>query len=619
MLLLLGTICNIVLLGIAQDASNDVWGHALHGRIICEQGRLPHFSDYSCVPDDHTPRHFNCVNQIFFYSLLRIAGYPGLLFFKILSLAAACFFVGKALAINRVPWPWIGIACLLLMLVGHWRFVARGDTFNLVFWGFYLYWLEKFLEHPGKFIWWLLVWQIVWGNLHQLAFAGVGMIFLYALYCRTSGRHAQGHTLFRLGLLAMLASLLNFSSYHQITIAFVIWQGMSPKQRMIFDNIAEYQPLLDWGATVSFSCYCAVVLATFVLLLVTRRDRLWHHWPLFIALTGFSWRYRRFIGFFAVHTAFLLPLLACLWRRHQNETSGHEASNRPAMTSSVFTATIACLHLLFAASLASGIFFDWNHFPVRCRPEISNELFPVEAVKFLQRHHFAGNIYNSYDKGGYLGYHLYPTGKIFINSLGITAYEQEHYWFYTDIEKGKISPQSAVLAYDIEAFVLSHAGPVTPVIEWLAASEDWVLLYVDESYAIWGRSDSEFCQRVYQKEPLQPLALAALPRIAVSAHKLTALGSFFIDINQQTTAEYFLRHALTVDPDFADACTFLGMLAMQQGDAKKALAWWVKSAEKQANDAAQRNIAELFRHKLVFRANDALHQRARRLVPDIGK
>jgi hypothetical protein len=47
--------------------------------------------------------------------------------------------------------------------------------------------------------------------------------------------------------------------------------------------------------------------------------------------------------------------------------------------------------------------------------EPSSRTYPVGAVAYLRTHELQGNLFNDYDWGGYLIYHLYPEWRVFID------------------------------------------------------------------------------------------------------------------------------------------------------------------------------------------------------------
>jgi hypothetical protein len=610
LLVWLGLCANIVLFGIMEVGCTDVWGHALHGRIICEKGRFPQFSDYSWVAEDTTPRSIVSLMQLLSYFLVSNFDYTGILILRIVLLFAICYFLLNTLRRQQVPVIVSVLAFLLFLIMGHNRFLPRGDFFNLLFFACYLYILETYARQlTSSKVWLLPLLQAIWGNLHSLAFLGVAVAGVYCMAACAAREWQAGKRLLWVGLCCGLALFANTATYQPLLLV----PQMS--QAGLFKAAGEYLGITEIGRPVVFTCYIFCVLCIPLLFILCRAFYLWHHMVLFVALAWISWRYFRMIGMLALHCAFLLPSLvsigirtyACKW---------HERVRRPLRLT--FLLLLVAGETLLIVALVTQRFTvycrDWEY----CRPYPPSWRLPVEAVRFIQKLDFSGNIYTDYNTGSYVAYRLYPQGKTFVNSLVGLYYDEATYRLYVSIREGKTDPTIVILPYNIEMFVLNHSLRENSfLIRWLYTSPDWLLVYLDASSTVWAHRQSR-CVVAHRllSVPLEQM----LPRLGHSAQEWEFLGYFCADIGRNDLANAMFVSALELKPDSVSLLSSLGLLAVQRGEWDTALQFFVRAAERMQDDEVDReNIRHLLQHKIRFTVGNIWHQRALRLVPDIAK
>jgi hypothetical protein len=605
---------NVIVFCLFYTVGNDLWGHALHGRIIFEQGRLPQFSDYSCVTDDHIPRHFNGGLQIFIYLLLTYIGYPGVMLSKMMLIGLTCVFIVKALRVYTIPLRYAIPACLIFILMGSSRFMMRGDTFTMLFWAAYFALLERFYKAPGRYIWWLALLQLIWANMHQLAIMGLGLIGLYAAACYLAKKTNQARTLLLLFVVDLAVSFCNISGYAQLCEPFRMLYDLPPEARFVFEHTVEFISLSQTFSATTIYAYWGMTILLLLSFLATHRDRLWHHWLLFAGVAYFSWRHCRFIGIFAISTSILIPIYCQrIWQKYCTNLSLARWCQRRSHHA---LAPLSFLVALLFANLIPWCYYTYDGW---CAP--SNLYVPVEAVKFLRRHQFTGNIFTDHDTGGYVGYSLYPQCRIFINSLGLTAYSPEHYQLYYNLYTGKRMLWPIVVACDIEVFVIFHN--ISTGWRWLkqiGKDPDWVLLYADEGAVVMGRKESRFTEKVMREDPFDCERIRHNPRLAAVPNHLFLFGNALLNLNRLQEAKVVCTQSLAMNPSDdlkSKLLTNEGLLAAFEGDFERALPLFIRSAEfAPGYGPPLDNMRKLFRDHIVFHPNNPLHQKAKTLCQD---
>lgn len=109
---------------------------------------------------------------------------------------------------------------------------------------------------------------------------------------------------------------------------------------------------------------------------------------------------------------------------------------------------------------------------------------PVYAVQFLKDNPPPGNMFNTFNFGGYLLYSLAPAQKVFIDGRNDQVYSSEFF------AKAAVTPgNNAVLAellhtYAVDYAILQCTHLETASYMWIYANANWQLVYMDDQAAI---------------------------------------------------------------------------------------------------------------------------------------
>ena len=127
--------------------------------------------------------------------------------------------------------------------------------------------------------------------------------------------------------------------------------------------------------------------------------------------------------------------------------------------------------------------------PLRTSFNVENErrTLPQDAVAWIREHEPAGPMFNSYNWGGYLIWHLWPDYPVFVDGR-TDLYGDEILSEYLLIRFAQPGFQEIFDEYGIN-FVLTEAEGFTD--NFLALDDDWALAYSDDVAVIYVRENSE--------------------------------------------------------------------------------------------------------------------------------
>jgi hypothetical protein len=111
---------------------------------------------------------------------------------------------------------------------------------------------------------------------------------------------------------------------------------------------------------------------------------------------------------------------------------------------------------------------------------------PVKATQFLLDQKLPARIFNSMSFGSYLIWAAYPHYQVFVDTR-IELFSEKVWMDYLDISNANGDWESSLLEYGVNTLLLSPSEQ-SPLILAAGNSEEWRLLYHDNSAFIFGRN-----------------------------------------------------------------------------------------------------------------------------------
>lgn len=454
----------------------DLGRHIINGREIIKNGSVFEDNHYS-----HTSSDFPAVNHhwlfgVFAYLGYEFGGFPFLVvsntIFNLLAISGVLLVASRASSTKSAL---VAGVVLLPLLVD--RNQVRPETISFLFSSLFLV-LLWFLTIKRR--WWLLAlipMQILWVNSHLFFIFGPGLVGTFFLRALLIPKFR-----WQIKYLGMaLAGIITASFINPVT-----WQGVL-QPFTIFNNyaypVAENQSVLFFlkyhpSSSYWYSAIVAVLAIGFSALLWRKRES--RFLPLALisfvfALGGFA--VTRLLSFFALLSipAFALAFKT-IWSRYEKVFCSFQSSSLGLM----IVSTVSFLGLL--ALISSNLFVP-SLYAIGTK-ETPNANASAEFFKTLNP---SGTIFNNYDIGGYLIFHLYPDYEVFIDNRPeaypssfieneyIAAQEDERVW--EDVAK----------KYDIGSifvFYRDRTDWFEPFIIRRLADPNWIAVYADQDAII---------------------------------------------------------------------------------------------------------------------------------------
>ena len=203
----------------------------------------------------------------------------------------------------------------------------------------------------------------------------------------------------------------------------------------------------------------------------------------------------RYIIFFALGTGVFLAysvsyVSLCLKEQRVLKEFTHKVNFSRINLRTTLSLLLAVVFLIFSikATASRQVF----------RFDMGEKRYPSGAVAFIHENKIPKNIFNLYNWGGFLTWHLYPEYRVFIYGLGLNETAFFHYNQIIKAERGKNPSvtlwKKLLNAYNINSILInsvSSTGNIIPLVDNLYQDKDWELVYADGKSMIFLRATPE--------------------------------------------------------------------------------------------------------------------------------
>ena len=426
---------------------------------------------YSYTEPDFQAVNHHWLSGIIFFVIWKVAGFAGVhIFFIALSLAA--FLIFLKIARDKIGIGPAAIATLIAIPLLAERTEIRPEAFSYLFCGIFLMYLLKFSEGKISFKKLLLVLlpvQILWVNTHIFFFLGFAIAGTF-LFSKNYKKIAL--IIFLLGVASVANPFGIEGLLEPLTILKEYGYALAENKSIWFlENYGIWRPNFE-----IFKFGFGLLAASFVAVLIKKKQT-WATLQNFLLAGGISTMTILQSRNLALFGFFLIPAIAqnIFDLKIKNLEEFKKEIRYVAIGLSFFVI------FLFVSTNIEHIFQYWKNFGIGLE---KNNSAPME---FFKSQNLKGPIFNNYDIGGYLIFHLFPQEKVFVDNrpeaysvdffkkIYIPAQESDEKWRELDTK------------YKFNSIIFSHRD-ITPWGQKFLASrladKSWENVFTDERVII---------------------------------------------------------------------------------------------------------------------------------------
>jgi tetratricopeptide (TPR) repeat protein len=619
------------LAGLRSLSEFDLGWQLATGRWVVEHRQIPSVDVFSYTVTGK-PWIYPVGSSLLFYLAYRLGGW------SILSWLHAVVCAGTvSILLRRPSLPSAVLAVLAVPAIAI-RTRPRADMFTVILFAAFLALLSEQFRSGRSRLWLLPLLMIVWVNLHLGFIAGFALIAGYfvlelAAMISVARRADAVARLWRAWpwLIATFpAALLN-------PWGFGIVRALLAQERMA----AQIQTIPEWGGTqlnwttISLAlslrepggALYLLLLVTSLAILVALLRRQWGEAAWLAGAAALAVQYIRFEALFAaiavvVAGAVFSTALVAL-PRHVRQARWWTVRSAP-----VLGCALALSALALAALRSADLVDDRAYLAASDLGSFGTGLswwFPERAMAFISRENIPGEIFNTYNEGGYFTWRLGGRYRDYIDGrlipFGADLFERSNALLATPPDSPEW--QEEARRYDINVILVPlgrYEGlQLFPELRQFCTSELWAPVYLDEVAAIFLRRQPENqawltrfpirCDTVpLPAEPQQDKTSLAFNDWANAAAVLQALGR-----NGEAFAA--TSQALAIFPDNAYLHFVRGDLWSASGRGADAEAEYRQSLALEPNGTTWSRLAALFHRERRREDEIAAWRRASALLP----
>ncbi len=465
-------LAGIFFLTFFHSTDPDLWWHLATGRYIVETGTIPHVDPFSYTAAGKPWVAHEWLSEVIMFVLYRAHGYlvPVLLFASVIALTYAITLQTlKVLGLKPVAAVSITFWAAFMSLFS-WN--VRPQIFSYFLSSIYIFLLVRSRKRRDRWIWLLPAIMVLWVNLHAGYVVGLILLGLFILGEGVNQGRAKWMWVIRRYLAVAAATILVTVLNPQGPAMLLYPFSYAGTQNASMRFISEWQ-------SPDFHYYYFFVFGLSLMALMIIPSRRGIDWALalpLLTLTAMSLQSVRVIPFYALSFA---PLLASRidmgrWREAKwalgsqgiaSETVPLErgpSTQRPNRGSRWNWLVLGLCLSIMASTLFLSDRTQWG-------PEPRTDDYPVAGVRYLKESGLRGNLFNSFQWGGFLIWSFYPERRVFVDGRP-DMYGDQFIEGYRRVQEALPGWKEVLNRYHVTVALVVKDSQIATL---LAASGDW--------------------------------------------------------------------------------------------------------------------------------------------------
>jgi hypothetical protein len=400
------------------NIDGDLPRHLLVGKVVLETGIAPtqEIFSYAYENKPYTPHEW--LADVIYYAIYVAFGLNGVVLLASILIAVTFVLLYSEAASQNTKCFLTFMLTFLGALVTSIHWVTRPHLFTMLFLAVWIILIDRIYRGVLVKIWIFPALMLFWANIHAEFIAGFLVLIAYVAGCgwqylfhRSDTALKTGKKLLSITFLCFVASALNPVGLRtwDIVLGYV-------NNRYLLSRIAETRPP---NFTQGEYWPLLALLGIAIILLATKKDKFAA--AHFFLLAGFG-----IMSLLSARNAHLAGVVFpfVLSRVLTGATDFQPLERIEAtikQTESQANGRVwPVVIIVLIAVVMTGPIGKLN----RYEPSV----FPVDAVRWLEAHPQTGRMFNAFDWGGYILFHLWPEQKTFIDSqMDVTGEATQQY------------------------------------------------------------------------------------------------------------------------------------------------------------------------------------------------
>jgi tetratricopeptide (TPR) repeat protein len=476
----------------------DLWNYLNWGRYFFDHKEIPYSSFYSFVSPERECVNYTWLFQILIYSIFKVAGYVGLIFYRTLVSLAIMSVIFCYLQKNQniLTLPFVFAVCFLVLIDRSTDIRPYNLSYLFIIVTLYI------LEFSPRHIKYLPLISLVWLNIHGVEYPILILIilaYIIEIFARRIKKSASTNGNERKFLVVLVISmgtiLLTPNGFKLLTVPFTSTDYAS----LYIQELSNFSliQLFSFKVSMLTPSYHTIYnifffVAGFIILmnLLKKQIRLSH----FIILVGGCIMLTKGLRFINEFVLLSLPAM-----RTKNLMPLDESKQKP---STILSIILAFFLVAVPYAYMKNLFSNQPKYP------FSPINLPHGVSQFLIQTNKTGTVLNSPANGGYLQWMLYPKYKIFMDMHVPFLFTDDDLFVAKNATTNTASLGKFIQIYNPTFITLPRQSYYKNVIRIYT---DYVPVFFDDSEILWvNKNQLPDIADKYQFKMIDPFTLGSI-------------------------------------------------------------------------------------------------------------
>ena len=471
-------------MAVRVPTSPDMWWHLRCGEIQWRTRTVLKTDVLSHTASGAPWVNQSWLPQLAMYGLYSLGGFPALaLGVAALVAAISALVLAAARSEGRYAIFWRAFVVLWAAIASGRVWAARPHLITLLLTAAWVYLLDRHRQSGTRSRMGVLLWlpplMCLWANCHGgtiigfvlLAIEGGGIIADAISQRQAGDLWARIRPLLIVAALCIVAALINPQGIRLL---------LFPLQTL--GSVAQQNAVAEWASpdfhAADMLPFLAFLLATWSAVALSGRRVTGTELLSLLGFSAMALRSGRYLGLCAVVLAPILALHGGLALARLGRKWGIRSGAAGVARGSAVINWALLLVLLAAA----GIKVTMPLAP-QTIDEVHGQLFPEDAVAYLQRHDLPPTLFNEYGWGGYLAWHAYPDVPVFIDGRA-DPYGDELILAYQQAISARTGWEEILDSHQVGTALLPVDSALASV---MRAGQEWEEVHRDDVAAVFVR------------------------------------------------------------------------------------------------------------------------------------
>jgi tetratricopeptide (TPR) repeat protein len=534
---------------IQNVSSTELWTHLKAGEWIVQHRSIPHQDIFSYTFQGKEWIDFEWLFQAIIYLIYYFLQFKGLIVFQSALVMLILFVLYKNGTLFDRGERWITFLTLVVVLnVMKPQIVLRPQMFFLLFLAVYMYILNLYYLRKKNYLFLLPICQVIWTNIHGSFLAGIMLAGLYFSIStaqllwvhrnRVNSLFTDKKFLVPLFLVLVLFGISLANPYGYKIYDIPLKTAFAAEAQGF---IEEWLPIplksLLFFSTDNLLWFKLLFLLTLFSFIVCKENlKNLANIALFLAFSFMAFLHQRFTGAFGVAVAQVVIF---------NISAKMATIFPPRRKVSKPTRWRSWSFVIIALALSLVLMVLQKDFK-NIELTVRKGYYPDGVVRFIKERGIQGNIFNGFDYGGFLIWHLYPQLKVFIDGRVPTVYSEDFFWLHRQGLENERVWKRLVDEYDIDIVLIDDRRDTgyRLFVKHLDDDPSWSLVAFDDVSVLYLKDKPKFREiiKLYKFKYFRPGDIGL--EYAISKEYKQKLIQELIRKEDQYTSNFYINHSL---------------------------------------------------------------------------